>query len=87
MLERVLAFPDIVSAPTKQDALSELLKGRSVYSEAGPSAALAPFEHSRVSVPDDVTVAPYVEDVVPAEAARQSKGFRAHMMRPPCEVE
>ena len=67
--EASLCFPDTVCAPSPEEALKELFKGRSAYDDAGVPAALAPFEHSRVSVPEDVRGADFLEDLLPAEEA------------------
>ena len=50
------------------------LRGGESYTRGSQIAALAPFQHSQVSVPDSVADAPYVDELAPAEVAQRLKG-------------
>ena len=80
-----LEFPDLVCAPVGWEALNELLKGRTSYAGGGSSATVAPFEYSRVSVPNSVANAPLVVDLLPAEDAETLRGYEGRMLRPAAE--
>ena len=85
--EAAEGFPDVACALAGDAALGELLKGRTAYGGEDLSSTLAAFDNSRVSVPQDVSGAPFVEDLLPAEASQQLKDYLTHMMRTPEEVE
>ena len=69
---------------TPRAAFDELLRGRSVYTVGQAPVALASFGEGRVSLPDDMSGAPNVEDVLPSHALWFLKD-EERMMR--CEKE
>ena len=79
-------WSDIDCALTPGESFNELLGSQGGYDANPGSANLAPYEYSRVSMPDDVHDAPYVEDILPAEASYFLKGYEEHMLRSPEEV-
>ena len=64
--EAVAEMDTMLCARPGEDCLCELLKGRSPYSQAGPSASIAPYEESRLSSPIGT---PFVEDLLSEEDA------------------
>ena len=67
--EAVAEMDTMLCARPGEDCLCELLKGRSPYSQAGPSASIAPYEESRLSVPTSLIGTPFVEDLLSEEDA------------------
>ena len=57
--EAVLRRPSAVCAPDDATSLREMLKGRGGYSSSASQANLAPYEYSRVSVPESVHDSPF----------------------------
>ena len=67
---------------TPEAALRELLRGRSGYEIDKPSGSnLAPFQHSKVSLPVDVNGAPRAFALAPAYLRRFLEGFEERIQR------
>lgn len=56
------------SIPKEEAALTELLRGRSEYEGSNLPVTLARFDLERISIPEDLSSAPCVEDLLPEEA-------------------
>ena len=61
-------------APTADAALSELLRGRSLYSDKPSDTSLAPFGSGTVSLPETVEDAPTLASLLPEECLAYLKG-------------
>ena len=81
-----LQYLDVSRALEPEDAMVKLLKGRSVYSDAGPSANVAPFEYSSVSLPQATINGPLLRDILPAQVAKTLESFQESMLRTSEEV-
>jgi len=51
-----------------KEAYEGLLRGRGLYGSASACATLATFDFAKVSLPDDVKQAPFIDDVLPPNA-------------------
>ena len=74
------------SRESAREALLALTRGRALYEEATTEGVLAPFIASAVSLPSEVTAAPYLENVLPQHARRYMMDGCALMRRPEHEV-
>ena len=74
---------DVDCATPPREAHNQLLKGRGGYVAAAASQAnLAPYEYSLLSVPECVADAPFLADILTAEACKTLEGYEKYMLRP-----
>ena len=73
-------------ALSPEDALSSLLKGRSVY-DGGLATNTAPYKSSAVSLPDDVSKSPFLDELLPPTEQGILVGFHRQMLQPIIELQ
>ena len=73
--ERVQSLPCGVKAPSPEAALRELLRGRSLYETHAAGVSLAAYQSDLLSLPGDVRGAPFLSDIVGAEALSYLQAF------------
>ena len=81
--EAVLRWPSAVCAPDDATSLREVLKGRGGYSSSASQANLAPYEYSRVSVPESAHDSPFLEEILDVEDCGLLKGCETRVLRTP----
>jgi hypothetical protein len=79
--QRSLLYLRADCALSPEDALSSVLKGRSVY-DGGPATNTAPYKSSAVSLPDDVSNSPFLDELLPPTEQAILVGFHRQMLRP-----
>ncbi len=86
VVQAAVAWHQRGRAPSARTAFRELLQGRGGYATATAQTTLAPYDHGRLSIPDDVRESPSVVSMLPGLDAEVLVGYQEWMLRDPADV-
>ena len=75
---------DPVDAPTEKEAVSVLLRAKSGYDDA--DVTVATYQEGKVSLPDDVSDAPYADEICSDHLQVLLEGFEESLLRDPDDL-